>query len=241
MGSTKAKWRGSQLAFYDGTTYETVRPISPRVLIEDFEGDTLNTDKWLALDDVGGHSSVAVNSGSVIGTFTADNENEEVGVVAAENSLDWDASKGLIIEFRAALTVLPTLVTEAHWGLLGEAQVDDKQIVSAEDYKEYCVFTADGDGVITINCDDNVAGAQHAVASGVTVIAGAYHIYRIDITDITNIIFYIDGAGVGIATTFTLDSLVSDLVQPVAIMTKHDGIGVGILSVDYIKVWQATR
>lgn len=241
MGDTKAKWRGNQLAFYDGATYETVRPMAPRALIEDFEGDTLNTDKWLASIDVGGHSSNAVNAGAATGTFTADNENQEVGTVAAGNSLDWDASKGLIIEFRLSLDVLPTLVTEAHWGLLGEAQVDDKQIVSAEDYKEYCVFTADGSGAITINCDDNVAGAQHAIATGVTVLAGAYHVYRIDLTDIANIMFYIDGVQVAATTTFTLDSLVSDLVQPVAIMTKHDGAGLGTLSVDYIKIWQATR
>ena len=241
MGETKANWRANQLFFYDGATGETVRPASPRVLIEDFEGDALNTDKWLAAIDIGGNSSNAVNAGAALGTFTNANENQEVGTVAAGNSLDWDVSKGLIIEFRIALTVLPTLVTEAHWGLLGEAQVDDKQIVSAEDYAEYCVFTADGSGIITINCDDNVAGAQHAVATGVTVLATVYHIYRIDVTDITDIHFYIDGERVAASTTFTLNSLVSDLVQPVAIMTKHDGAGLGTLSVDYIKIWQATR
>lgn len=240
MGETKAKWRGNQLAFYDGTTHETVRPIAPRVLIEDFEGDTLDTNKWLYADTVN-QDTQAVNGGNAVLTFTADATQQEAGVLAAGNSLDWDPTKGLIFETRLRLSVLPTQIVEAHWGFLGEAQVDDKQIIAAEDYLIDCVFTADGSGIITINCDDNVAGAQHAVATGITVVAGDFHVYRIDITDITNIKFYIDGAGVATATTFTLDSLVADTLQPIALLTKSADTGVGTMLVDYIKVWQATR
>jgi len=206
MGATKAKWRGNQLAFYDGTTYETVRPLAPRVLIEDFEGDTLNTDKWL-YSSTANEDTQAVNEGNAVLTITADATQQEAGVLAAGNSLDWDPTKGLIYEARLKLSTLPTFDVEAHWGFLGEAQVDDNQIVLAEDYTKYCVFTADGSGAITINCDDNVAGAQHAVATGVTVLATEFHVYRIDITNIADIKFYIDGVGVATATTFTLDSL----------------------------------
>lgn len=239
MGATKAKWRGGQLAFYDGTTYETVKPVAPRVLIEDFEGDTLNTDKLLYADTAN-EDTQAVDGGNAVLTLTADATQQEAGVLASGNSLDWDPTKGLIFEARIKLSVLPTLDTEAHFGFLGEAQTDDKQIVVAEDYKKYCVFTADGSGIITINCDDNVAGSQHAVATGVTVLATAFHVYRIDITNIADIKFYIDGVGVATGTTFTLDSLVADTLQPIALLTKPAN-GVGTMLLDYIKVWQATR
>jgi hypothetical protein len=235
MGNTGSKWRGGQLAFYDKTTHETVRPLAPRVLIEDFEGDTLDTNKWL-YSETANEDTQAVNIGNAVLTFTADATQQEAGVFAAGNSLDWDPTKGLIFETRLILSVLPTGLTEAHWGFLGEAQTDDKQIV-ADDYKIYCVFTADGSGAITLN----VAGTQHAVATGITVLNSAYHIYRIDITDITNIKFYIDGAGVATTTTFTLDSLVADTLQPCTFLTKSADAGVGTMLVDYIKLWQATR
>jgi len=240
MGSTRAFWRNNQLGFRDGSTYETVRPLAPRVLIEDFEGDTLNTDKWLYADTAN-QDTQAVDGGNAVLTFTADVTQQEAGVLAAGNSLDWDPTKGLIIEFRLQLSVLPTGLTEAHWGFLGEAQVDDQQIVAAEDYTKYCVFTADGTGDITINCDDNVAGAQHAVATGITAAPGTFNIYKIDITDITDIKFYIDGVGVATGTTFTLDSLVADTLQPIALLTKSADAGLGTMLVDYIRVWQATR
>jgi hypothetical protein len=240
MGATKAKWRGNQLAFYDSATYETTRPIAPRVLIEDFEGDTLNTDKWL-YSSTANEDTQAVDGGNAVLTFTGDATQQESGVLAAGNSLDWDPTKGLIYEARLKLSVLPTSLTEAHWGFLGEAQVDDKQICSAEDYLIDCVFTADGSGIITINCDDNVAGPQHAVATGVTVLNTEFHVYRIDITNIADIKFYIDGVGVATGTTFTLDSLVADTLQPVALLTKNADAGLGTMLLDYIKVWQATR
>jgi hypothetical protein len=240
MGATNAKWRGGQLAFYDGTTYETALPLAPRYLYDDFEGDTYNSNIWLYND--AGNATQNVVAGDVVLLFTNTNQNQEAGIEASVGSLDWDASKGLIIEFRINLAVLPNAAeVEGHWGILGEILVDDKQIVTAEDYKEYCVFSVVANGTVTVNCDDNVAGSQHAVATGVTVVAGAYHVYRIDITDITNILFYIDGVQVAPTTTFTLDSLVSDLVQPVAFLTKHDGTGVGTMNVDYIKIWQAMR
>jgi hypothetical protein len=240
MGKTKATWRGGQLAFYDGTTGETVKPISPRVLMDDFEGDTIDTNIWLYASTAN-EDTQAVDGGNAVLTFTSDATQQEAGILAAGNSLDWDPTKGLIFETRIQFSTLPTLLTEAHWGFLGEGQTDDKQIVSAEDYKKYCVFTADGSGVITINCDDNVAGAEHAVSTGITVLNTDYHVYRIDITNIADIKFYIDGVGVATTTTFTLDSLVADTLQPIALLTKNADAGLGVMLVDYIKVWQATR
>lgn len=239
MGSTKARWRGNQLAFYDGTTHETVRPISPRVLIEDFEGDTLNTDKWLYAETAN-EDTQAVNGGNAVLTFTNDATQQEAGVLAAGNSLDWDISKGVIVEYRANLSVLPNLITEAHLGVLGQTQADDSQICAADEYDEHAVFSFDGSGICTINTDDGT-NENSAVATGVTVLNTEWHVYRIDFTDYTDVKFYIDGVGVATSTTFMMDDIASPLVQPFVNLTKAAGAGVGTILLDYIKIWQATR
>ena len=239
MGSTKAKWRGGQLAFYDSATHETVKSMAPRQQFEDFEGAAIDANKWLYTDAGAATEALDGVSGAVL-TFDATNENQEAGIVNQGNVLAWDISKGLIIEFRAALTVLPTLVAEAHLGVLGESQVDDKQIASADDYAEHACFVADGSGAIVIYTDDGTDD-NDAVATGITVLAGVNHVYRIDFTDDSDVKFYIDGAGVATTTTFDLSAIASPLVQPYVNMTKHDGAGLGTLTLDYIKIWQATR
>jgi len=239
MGSTRAKWRGNQLAFFDNSTYETTRPLAPRVLIEDFEGDTLNTDKWLYASTAN-EDTQAVDGGNAVLTFTNDGTQQEAGVLAAGNSLDWDISKGLIIEFRARLSVLPTGVTEVHLGVLGETQADDSQICAADEYAEHAVFSFDGNGTCIINTDDGTNEGT-GVATGVIVVATDYHVYRIDFTDDANVKFYIDGVGVATTTTFMMDDIASPLVQPFVNLTKSAAAGVGTILLDYIKIWQATR
>lgn len=239
MGQTKGRSRGGQHYIYDGTTFETTTTFAPRQQFEDFEGAAIDANKWLYTD--AGAATEALNgvSGAVF-TFDATNENQEAGIVNQNNVLAWDISKGLVIEFRAALTVLPTLVAEAHLGVLGESQVDDKQIAAADDYAEHACFVADGSGAIVIYTDDGT-NDNDAVATGVTVLAGAYHVYRIDFTDDENVKFYIDGDSVAGTTTFDMSDIASPLVQPYVNMTKHDGAGLGTLTLDYIKIWQATR
>jgi len=239
MGQTKAKWRGNQLAFYDGTTYETVRPVAPRVLIEDFEGDTLDTNKWLYAATAN-QDTQAVNLGAAVLTFTNDGTQQESGVLAAGNSLDWDLSKGLIIEFRATVSVIPTGGTEIHLGVLGETQADDSQIAAADEYDEHAVFVFDGSGACLIYTDDGT-NENDAVATGVTVLTTETHVYRIDFTDQANVLFFIDGVGVATSTTFEMDDIGSDLVQPYVNMSKAAAAGVGTVLLDYIKIWQATR
>ena len=61
MGNTKAKWWNGQLTFYDGVTFETVKPLAPIVMVDDFFGDTLNADIW-TLINVGAGSTVQAAS-----------------------------------------------------------------------------------------------------------------------------------------------------------------------------------
>lgn len=238
MGSTKARYRGGQIAFYDNTTQETCLSLAPRYLYDDFEGDTLNGDIWLANDL--NLATQTVNAGVVNLLLTNENNPQEADIGASANSLDWDISKGLVIEVRANLVVLPTDEAEIHIGVLGEAIVDQQQISSADDVAEHAVFSFDGSGLCVINTDDGT-NQTTAVTTGITVVAGIYHVYRIDFTDDANVIFYIDGVQVIPATTVMMDDIASPLVQPAVIAQKNANTGLGNIAVDYIKIWQATR
>ena len=237
MGSTQSKWRGGQLAFFDGTTHETCLPFAPRYLCDDFEGETLNGNIWLA-NDLGTATQTVLDG--YLNLFLDGNEAQEADVGASGNSLDWDISKGMVIEFRANLAVLPTDEAEMHLGILGEAIVDQQQISAADDVGIHAVFSFDGAGLCKINTDD-ATNQTTAVTTGITVVAGAWHVYRIDFTDDANVLFYIDGVQVIPATTVMMDDIVSPLVQPAMICQKNAGAGVGTLQVDYVKIWQATR
>jgi hypothetical protein len=243
MGATNSKWRGNQLAFYDGSTHETVLPLAPIVFFDDFRGAAYDSNIWLYNDANEATQALSADASGVhdvVLALAANETQQEAGLGWQGNALGWDISKGLIVEFRMKLTVLPTLVAEAHIGVLGEALVDDQQISSADDYAEHCVFSFDGNGVAIINADDGT-NETTAAATGITVVNTAYHIYRIDFTDDSNVRFYIDGADVTPAAGVDMSDIASPFVQPVAFLTKHDGAGVGTMNVDYIKVWQAER
>ena len=241
MGSTRSGWRGNQLYFRDGSTYETVEALAPRKLFQDFEGATYDTLNWLYVAN-GVNTAPALDTiGNMLAALDADGNTQDSGIVSAANVLAWDISKGLVIEFRAKLSVLPTLDTEIHLGVFGAAKVNDEQICSADDVAEHAVFSFDGSGTCTINTDDGTNEGT-AVATGVTVVNTAYHVFRIDFTDDADVKFFIDGVCVASATTFMMDDIASPLVQPVVLLLKHGAdAGLGTITLDYIKLWQSSR
>jgi len=240
MGSSRSKWRGGQLAFFDNSTYETCLPLAPRYFLDDFEGETLNTDVWLENPLGAAPPTITVADGHALLTLTNADQAQEADIGASGNSLDWDISKGLIIEFRINIATLPTDEAEMHFGVLGEAIVDQQQISSADDVDEHCVFSFDGAGLCKINSDD-ATNETTAVTTGITVVAGVYHVYRMDFTDDADVKFYIDGVQVIPATTVMMDDIASPLVQPAMIAQKNAGTGLGVVRIDYIRAWQATR
>ena len=241
MGSTQAKWRGNQLAFFDATTHETVEAMAPRKLFQDFEGATYDTLNWLYVAN-GVNTPPALDTiGNVLAALDADGNTQDSGIVSAANVLAWDISKGLVIEFRAKLSVLPTSDTEIHFGVYGQAQANDAQICSADDVAEHAVFSFDGSGVCTINTDDG-SNETTASATGVTVLNSAYHVYRIDFTDDENVLFFIDGEDVTPAAGVDMSDIASPLVQPVALLLKHGAdAGLGTVLLDYVKIWASSR
>jgi hypothetical protein len=239
MGQTKWRSRGGVGGFFDSATHETTESFAGRKLFDDFETVTYNTLQWL-YTAAGAGTQALDGLGNAVFTFDATAANQEAGIVNQGNVLSWDTAKGLVVEYRIIFSVLPTVGTEAHIGVLGEAQVDDKQIAAANDYAKYACFVLDGNGTVVIYTDDS-SHDNDAIATGVTVLNTAYHVYRIDFTNNVDVRFFIDGVAVGTGTTFIVHDI-GNLVQPYVNMTKTGAdAGLGTLKLDYIKIWQATR
>lgn len=236
MGQTRSKWRAGQLAFFDGSTYETVEPLSPAYLYDDFFGTAVNTDLWTEVELLDATKAIAASV--LTYHLHATVEQEDAGIYG-NDELAWSIDKGCIFEARCDIAVLPTLLAEMHIGLQGEAHVADDQVAAADDIDLHAFFVLDGSGAVVIYTDDGSTD-NNAVATGITAVPGTYNIYRIDCTDPSNVLFFIDGVQVATSTTFDLTNG-SMTFQPNIMATKSGGAGLGDINVDYIRVWQATR
>ena len=88
-------------------------------------------------------------------------------------------------------------------------------------------------------CDSDDNATPTSASSGQTMVAGTYYIFRIDCTTQTDIKFYIDGVRVAGSTTFAnAASAANSKSQPHLGLYKSGGAGEGILSIDYVKIFQ---
>jgi hypothetical protein len=240
MGATRAKWRANQLAFYDGTTYETVRPVAPIYLYDDFFGTALNTDIWVEVET--NNATKAIGTSCLLYTLTNTDQIQDAGVYGIQ-SKPWNIDKGLIFEARVAVTVLPTVTSEVVIGVQNDDWVTNSNLVAGGDevaaHAYFVLNGATGTGSTLVLYTDDTGADNDAVATGITVVAGAYHVYRIDFTDSAAVRFYYDGAQVG--TSYKLNTVAALMVQPLVMASKKAGAGLGAISIDYIRLWQATR
>lgn len=242
MGQTRSKWRGNQLAFYDGTTYETVRPVAPIYLFDDFLGTVVNTDYWTEVETANATKAIAAS----LLTYTCTNTDQiqDAGIYGKQDK-PWNIDKGFIFEARLAVTVLPTVTTEVLIGVQNDDFLSNSNLVAnADEVAAHSFFVLDGavgTGSTLVIYSDDTGADNNAVATGITVVAGVYHVYRIDFTDSASVKFYYDGVQLAPATTFKMNTVAALTVQPLVMALKKAGAGLGAIVVDYIRLWQATR
>lgn len=161
--------------------------------------------------------------------LTAASEKQEASIHFGgqrQFSLERDA----IFEARVKLTVLPTGLAQAFFGLAGDwADGPDTIQQSA-----WFAFSASGEALC--QCDDN--STDTSATSGITLTADTWRLFRIDATDRTNIKFHIDGVRVASGTTFSFAATGANAVlQPYLGVYKASGTGVGTAQVDWIKIY----
>lgn len=243
MGHTKAKWRAGQLAFYDESTYETVKPIAPAILYDDFLGNAVNGDIWTTANV--GAGSTAIAASVLTMTQNVAGATDENGVYAS-NDKAWNADKGFIFECRAAVSTAPTVGSEFMIGVQNDNWGSgSNRILNADEVSIYAAFgfyATGGAGLVAqIRTDDN-SNVSGIISTGVTSVLNTYQVFRIDFTNAANVLFYIDGVAVATTTTFNMSNGANIMFQPIVIAQKVGvDAGLGVLLCDYIRMWQPTR
>lgn len=238
----KYNWRetGKQ-AFYDGATFETFVGMFPVVFYDDFIGADVvipasgapeSGTKWTKKIVGAAPPTVAKTADGVNGlvdcSLTAASQKQDAAI-HMNDELMVSIAQGAIFETRLALSTLPTLNGVASFGLWG---------AWADGGSAYRVgFEVPAGGLVAAESDDNATDTS--ASTGVTLVAGEYHIFRIDCTDQADIKFYIDGERVAGGTTFVnAASAANSKSQPHIGMYKASGAGLGVISLDYVKIWQ---
>ncbi len=245
MGQAKAayNWRSNtgRSAIWDGTTFETLQALYPVVFKDDFVGADIVVPASGSVESGVAWSKKIVGAapptvakaancvnGEVTCALTADSQKQDAAL-HMNDQLNFSIAQGAVFECRATLSVLPTgngIASFGLWGAWGDGG------------SAYRVgFEVPAGGLVACESDDNATDTS--ASSGITLVAGEYHIFRIDCTSQTDIKFFIDGVAVATATTFANAASASNSkCQPHAGLYKASGTGLGTLVVDYINVWQ---
>jgi len=241
---TKSKYNylesGSQ-GFYESTTFESLLIQKPLVVNDDFVGADVvipaagsveSGCKWAKKIVGAAPPTVAKTADGVNGlvacSLTADDQKQDA-VIYMNDELMCSIAQGAILEARLAFTTLPTVGSVGSFGLWG---------AWADGGSAYRVgFEVPAGGLVACESDDNATDTS--ASSGVTVVAATYYIFTIDCTKQSDIKFYINGNRVASATTFAnAASAANAKCQPHVGLYKASGVGVGVISLDYVKVWQ---
>lgn len=225
--------------FFETSTEESCI-IAPVLFEDDFLGQAVDTtNDWTFKDtSAGGTTTPALQADSANGilrlTLDATNEKQESGLYHGDQR-NLKLSLCPNIEFVASVATLPTDQAEIYFGLAGD-YVEGPIAEADAGPAEHIFFCFDGSGLCKIFTDDTVHD-NDAITTGITVVAGAQHIFRIDCTTPTDVKFYIDGVRVASGTTFNMNQVAALMLQPFAICHKETGTGVGTLDIDKISYW----
>lgn len=234
--STKARYINGILTFYDSVTNETIRAEAPLFKKEDFLGQAVDTTNGFGFRDTAGATEALVAnaaSGVLRLALTSTNEAQLAGIDYADQ-LSLILSQGIVFESRVKLSTLPTTGSVACIGLSSAHNAAVDSVVTS------AWFRLDGatGGLITVECDDGTTETSK-VTTGTTVTTADWVVLKIDASDATNVLFYINGSRVASSTTFSMNATPTVGLQPVARMGKESsGTNVGSLDVDYLMFWQ---
>jgi hypothetical protein len=175
--------------------------------------------------------SAIVNTGFLSHITDATSEKQDAVLYCADQRA-YTVNQGLQYETRMQLGVIPTAGTKAVAGVAA-AWADGPNNIA-----QYLRFAVNGNG--TILCESQDGSTQLSVSTGITVTTTTEaHILRIDATDVTNVMFFVDGAQVCASTTFPFAATGANAqVQPYSSVYKASGTSVGTLNLDYVAIWQ---
>lgn len=229
--------------FADSATSETVARFQPCILDEDFIGAGHSAIPaggapavgypWVKkTQQTGGTPTVAVVANSAGGTvrnaLDATSEKQEA-TLYANDQLNWDVTKGLFFESRAAFHVIPSAAAVEMTIGLSSVWID-----GPDNAARYLRFQALANGNINMQSKDGTNTLSFP--TGIVMAVDVFHVFTIDATDPTNVVFYIDGAIVSGPGQLSFAAVGANaILQPMATVYKASGVGVGSLDLDTIQ------
>ncbi len=170
-----------------------------------------------------------IGGGVVRCALTATSEKQGATLYMADQRL-FDVTKGAVFEARFALSTLPTAGSKAVIGLAGD-WADGHDTIAQSIW-----IAADGSGALVAETDDGTTD-NNDIATGVTLTAGTFVDILIDVGDVNDIKFYLDGVRVASGTTFRFAATGADaILQPFMEIYKASGTSVGACQADFMKV-----
>lgn len=231
---------GNLQALYYTGSQETVKFLKPVWFYDDFyavgavpaSGSAVDGYVWnTELVQTGGTPSVgevANKAGGVMGCALDSTSEAQSAVLYWGDALNWNPAKSLQIEVVAAAHVLPTGVAYMNIGV-ASAYAAEASLA------EFIQFEMLASGVVNIRVLDGT-NSLISHSSGVTVVADAYHVFRIDASNIANIQFYIDGVNVNNGNVMAWAPASALVLQPYLSVQKASGTGVATLYVDSFRI-----
>ncbi len=166
--------------------------------------------------------------GQVQCALAATSEKEEATLYWGDNR-HLDITKGMVFEARIRLSVLPSVAgVQAFWGLAA-AWVD-----GPDNNTRYLEFGATGNGTILMRSQDGTT--QNGISTGQAVLATDFHIYRIDMTNPSDVGYFLDGVQLNAPGQIKYVDTTT-MLQPMFGVYKPSGTGVATLVADYIRVF----
>jgi hypothetical protein len=228
--------------FFDRATKESTRWDFPVEFYDDFigadvvipaTGSVESGCKWSKKITGSAPPTVAKTGDGVNGlvacSLTSGSEAQEAAL-QMNDELMFSIAQGCVYECRLTISTAPTLNGVISWGLHGA------YAAGGSNFRAGFEVTA-ASLIPTCEVDDNVTDTS--AASAVTLVVGTYNIFRIDATTQTDIKFFIDDVPVAGSTTFaSAASAANSKMQPHCGCYKASGAGLGVVTIDYVKVWQ---
>lgn len=229
--------RNGFMVFFDDVAGDTLQVLAPNVFQDDFTGDTLATDSWLATVDGAGTSVISgATSYNLITTDTGATDKVEVatGLFAL-------ASKNPSVEARAYMgDVLHTTMfiglTDARFegaNTLSFALSGASLTSTATDAVGFLWDSAQTAATVKcVSVKNNVDGT--VINSGIALTNAVFKTFRVDVDSLGNATFWIDGASV------CSQSLAVTVTAPLAgvMGLKNQEGSANTMVVDRFKLWQ---
>jgi len=240
---------------FNPITHETLMSSFPIHEKEDFSGGFVekvitneNTVARWSVVETDLNAAIVVETDETVCQLTLDSDDiTELAALYWGDQEALDINKGLVIEWRATFSVLPTVGggTENVHAVMGVAGAHNAASDTIDMNAWFRVEAAANTALVWETDDNTINDDDNAVSPTIVLVAGTYNVYRIDFTDLTAVKFYVDNVLVGTApaTAFAAVGVTISKCQPYFRISKVKSAantGVGTMKIDYI-LWMQNR